>query len=220
MRIWKKLLKGNVKGKMIVACSTVYPDTTAMTAKAIEAHGGKFVACPVFAAPAMAESGQLICVLAGPKGEGEKVIPYRKGVMGRASVDFRGQPPEKATLLKVIGNAFILSMIETIGEGQVVAEKTGLGVQELHQFIEMMFPGPYVAYSNRMQSGDYCKREQPLFAVDLAMKDARHAQSLANRAGVHMKNVEVANEYLKVVNTWARGEILQAYMVPKELKRE
>ena len=68
--------------------------------------------------------------------------------MGRANIDFSGQPPEKATLLKVIGNTFILSMIETIAEGKVVAEKTGLGVQELHQFIEMMFPGPYVAYSN------------------------------------------------------------------------
>jgi hypothetical protein len=34
-------------------------------------------------------------------------------------------------------------MIEIIAEGQVVAEKTGLGVQELLQFIEMMFPGPY-----------------------------------------------------------------------------
>jgi 3-hydroxyisobutyrate dehydrogenase-like beta-hydroxyacid dehydrogenase len=45
-----------------------------------------------------------------------------------------------------------------------------------------------------MQSKDYYKREQPLFAVDLAMKDTRHAQSLANKAGVHMKNVEAANE--------------------------
>jgi 3-hydroxyisobutyrate dehydrogenase-like beta-hydroxyacid dehydrogenase len=50
-----------------------------------------------------------------------------------------------------------------------------------------------------MQPGDCCEREQPLFAVDLAMKDARHAQSLANKAGAYMKNVEVANEYLKVV---------------------
>jgi len=43
-----------------------------MIAKVIEAHGGKFVACPVFGAQAMAEIGQLICVLAGPKGEVEK----------------------------------------------------------------------------------------------------------------------------------------------------
>jgi 3-hydroxyisobutyrate dehydrogenase-like beta-hydroxyacid dehydrogenase len=49
-----------------------------------------------------------------------------------------GALPEKATLLKVIGNSFILSMIETIAEGQVVAEKTGLGVKELHQFIKVI----------------------------------------------------------------------------------
>jgi 3-hydroxyisobutyrate dehydrogenase-like beta-hydroxyacid dehydrogenase len=209
----EKILEGDVKGKLIVDCSTVHPDTTAMTAKAVEAHGGKFVACPVFGAPAMAESGQLACVLAGPKEEVEKVIPYCKGVIGRANIDFSGQPAEKATLLKVIGNTFILSMIETISEGQVVAEKTGLGVDALHQFLEVMFPGPYVAYSSRMQSGDYYKREEPLFAVDLAMKDARHAQALANKAGVHMKNVEITNEYLKVVkeHMGARGDIAGIY---------
>ena len=81
----------------------------------------------------------------------------------------------------------------------MVAEKTGLGVDALHQFLEMTFPCPYVAYSNRMRSGDYYKREEPLFAVDLVMKDARHAQASVNKAGVHMKNVEEANEYLKVV---------------------
>ena len=209
----EKILNGDVKGKLIVDCSTVHPDTTAKTANAIEAHGGRFVACPVFGAPAMAEGGQLVCVVAGPKEDVEKVIPYCKGVMGRANIDFGGQPAEKATLLKVIGNTFILSMIETISEGQVVAEKTGLGVKDLHQFIEVMFPGPYVAYSSRMQSGDYYKREKPLFAVDLAMKDAMHAQSLANKAGVQMKNVEVANEYLKGVkqHMGTRGDIAGIY---------
>jgi 3-hydroxyisobutyrate dehydrogenase-like beta-hydroxyacid dehydrogenase len=82
----EKIPKGDVKGKLIIDCSTVHPDTTSMTAKAIEARGGKFVACP------------LVCALAGPKEE--------------------------------------------------VAEKTGLSVDALHQFLGMMFPGPYVAYSN------------------------------------------------------------------------
>lgn len=209
----KKMLEGSVKGKLIVDCSTVHPDTTAMTAKALEAHGGKFVACPVFGAPAMAESGQLVCVPAGPKEDVEKVVPYCKGVMGRAIIDFSGQPPEKATLLKVIGNTFILSMVETISEGQVVAEKTGLGVDNLHQFLEVVFPGPYAAYSNRMRSGDYYKREEPLFAVDLALKDGSHAQALAGKAGVHMKNVEIASEYLKVVkeHMGPRGDIAGIY---------
>ena len=64
-----------------------------------------------------------------------------------------------------------------------------------------------------MRSGDYYKREEPLFAVDLAMKDARHAQELANKVGVHMKDVEIANEYLKVVkeHMGTRGDIAGMY---------
>ena len=207
------IVKGDIKGKLLVDCSTVHPDTTKHISEAIEGHGGSFVACPVFGAPAMADAGQLVCVLAGKKEEVEKVKPYCKGVMGRANIDFSGQEPNKATLLKVIGNTFILSMIETISEGMVVAEKTGLGVEDLHQFIETMFPGPYAAYSNRMKSGDYHRREEPLFAVDLARKDARHAQALANKAGVTMKNVELADGYLKTCkeHMGARGDIAGIY---------
>jgi 3-hydroxyisobutyrate dehydrogenase-like beta-hydroxyacid dehydrogenase len=104
-------------------------------------------------------------------------------------------------------------MVQTISEGQVVAEKTRPGVDTLHQFLEAMFPGPYAAHSNRTKSGDYYKGGEPLFAVDLALKDARHAQALANKAGVHMKNVEMAKESLKAVkeHMGARGDIAGIY---------
>ncbi|KAF4637284.1 hypothetical protein G7Y89_g808 [Cudoniella acicularis] len=192
-------LEGDIKGKLFVDCSTVHPETTEGLAKKITGAGGEFVACPVFGAPAMAESGQLVCVLAGPKQSVEKVKPYTKGVMGRANVDFGGQPYGKATLLKVIGNTFVLNMVESLSEGHVLAERSGLGTENLHQFIETMFPGPYTAYSTRMLSGDYYKREEPLFAVDLARKDAGHAMALAKAAGTHLKDVEVADGHLAMV---------------------
>jgi 3-hydroxyisobutyrate dehydrogenase-like beta-hydroxyacid dehydrogenase len=81
----------------------------------------------------------------------------------RAIIDLSNHPPSKSSLLKIIGNVFITSMVETLAEGHVLAEKTGLGVDMLHQFIEQMFPGPYVQYSTRMLSGDYYKREQVIF---------------------------------------------------------
>jgi len=193
------LVKARIKGKLLVDCSTVHPDTTEGLAKTITENGGEFVACPVFGAPAMADAGQLVCVLAGPKEAVEKVKPYTKGVMGRANVDFGGQSVGKATLLKVIGNTFIVNMIEALSEGHVLAEKSGLGGDNLHQFIETMFPGPYTAYSTRMMSGDYHKREEPLFAVDLARKDAGHAMALAKTYGARLKDVEVADEHLKQV---------------------
>jgi 3-hydroxyisobutyrate dehydrogenase-like beta-hydroxyacid dehydrogenase len=206
-------VQGNVEGKLFVDCSTIHPETTSKVAEAVRWKGAYFVACPVFGAPAMADSGQLVCVLAGSKEQVEKVKPYCEGVMGRALIDYGGSEPEKATLLKVIGNTFILSMIETISEGHVVAEKTGLGVDDLHQFIEAMFPGPYTAYSNRMRSGDYYRREEPLFSAKLARKDAGHAMALAEKAGVQMKNVQLADGYLKGVHDHMgeRGDIAGIY---------
>jgi 3-hydroxyisobutyrate dehydrogenase-like beta-hydroxyacid dehydrogenase len=121
------ILKGDVKDKLIIDCSTVHPDTTSMTAKAIEARGGKFVACPMFGAPSIAGEGQLVCVLAGPKEEVEEVIPYCKGVIGRANTNFSGQSAEKATLPKVIGNTFILSMVSTILRGASGCREDGIG---------------------------------------------------------------------------------------------
>ena len=108
----------------------------------------------------MADAGQLVCVLAGPAAAVEKVKPYCKGVMGRAEIDYSNESPSRATLLKVIGNTFILNMVETLSEGHTVAEKTGLGTDNLHKFIETMFPGPYAAYSTRMRQGDYFQREE------------------------------------------------------------
>ncbi len=201
------------KGKLFVDCSTVHPDTTNKLTETINGAGASFVACPVFGAPAMADAGQLVCVLAGPKSEVEKVRPFCKGVMGRAEVDYSDQPQGNASRMKVIGNTFILHMVEALSEGHVLAEKSGLGVDNLHSFLETMFPGPYVAYSNRLKSGDYYQREEPAFQAKLARKDYSHAKSLADRAGVTLKGLDVAGGHLQDVVDYAgdKGDIAGVY---------
>jgi 3-hydroxyisobutyrate dehydrogenase-like beta-hydroxyacid dehydrogenase len=99
-------------------------------------------------------------VIAGPEKAVEKLKPYTTGVMGRSVIDLSNQEPGKASLLKLIGNTFVLNLVEAIAQGHTVAEKTGLGVDNLHKFIEQLFPGSYTAYSNRMRDGDYFKREE------------------------------------------------------------
>jgi 3-hydroxyisobutyrate dehydrogenase-like beta-hydroxyacid dehydrogenase len=208
-----EILKADLKGKLIVDCSTVHPDTTTQESERIEAAGASFVACPVFGAPAMADAGKLVCVLAGKPEAVEKVKPFTKGVMGRENIELPGQDPSKATLLKVLGNTFVFSMVEALSEAHVVAEKTGLGMQPVHDLVSNLFAAPYAAYSTRMMSGDYYKRDEPLFAVDLAIKDCNHAQSLANKAGVTMNNVKRATELLKDVkdHEGAKGDIAGIY---------
>lgn len=224
------ILSSDVKGKTIVDCSTVHPDTTNALEARITAAGAHFVGMPVFGAPAMADAGSLVCVVAGKAEAVKKVLPYTDGVMGRATIDFSNQPAGNATLLKVIGNTFILNMVNQLSEGHVLAEKSGLGVDNLHQFISTMFPGeslscsmgwdvllmgvgPYTAYSQRMLQGDYYKREEPLFHIDLARKDARHAKALADASGSSTKGLDVARARLDDVKEHLgdKGDIPSVY---------
>ncbi|KAF8457771.1 hypothetical protein BGX38DRAFT_726478 [Terfezia claveryi] len=75
-----------------------------------------------------------------------------------------------------------ISQVETLAEGLVFAEKTGLGTTNLHKFIESVMGGPFTAYSKRMAEGSYMT-DEPLFSVPLATKDAMHAINLAAASG-------------------------------------
>lgn len=168
-------------------------------------RGASFVACPVFGAPAFADAGQLVVVPAGPTECVSKLKPFLDGVTSRATIDLSGQDVGRASLLKVLGNTFILNTVETLAEGLVASEKSGLSAEAYQQWMDIMFPGPFAKYADRMTSGDYYRREEPLFAVDLARKDLRHATSLAQDAGVRLKSVEVTDKYLRDVKA-ERGE--------------
>lgn len=211
--LFAAILTTDVKGKLFIESSTIHPETTEAIAKDVVAAGAEFVAAPVFGAPAMADAGQLVGVLAGPKASIEKARPYFKGVTSRAEIDLTDQPYSKALTLKVLGNTFILNMVEQLAEAHVVAEKSGLGTDAIHQFVEAVFPGPYAAYSTRMLSGDYHKREEPLFAVDLARKDARHALTIAKEAGVRLRNVETGDAHLVLLKEHAgpSGDLAGVY---------
>ena len=77
--------------------------------------------------------------------------------LGRVVIDYSGEEPSKATLLKSVGNTFIIAMIEALAEGHVLAEKTGLGSANLEKFLAAVFPGPYMIHSRNMISGAYHK---------------------------------------------------------------
>ena len=214
--------KEDVAGKLFVDMSTIHPDTSRKLYTQIAARGARFVSCPVFGVPAMAEAGQLICVLGGAKPDVQRILPYTIGVMARANIDLSFDPsttPEsaqdvgKASTLKLIGNSFILSFVEQLAEGLTLAEKSGVGIDPLAQWLELMFPGPLPKYVERMQTGDYYKREYPLFQVDLARKDLRHVASVAEASGMRMRSLEVVDGYLKDVKAHSgeRGDIAGMY---------
>jgi len=203
--------------RLFIDCSTIHPLTTNEIGELLTGAGHEFVAMPVFGAPAMADAGQLVCVPAGPEASVQRALPLTKAV-GRAVIDLSGKAYGQATQLKVIGNAFILNMVEMLSEGHVLAEKSGVGSENLHRFIESILPGAYAAYSKRMMSGDYYTRDEPLFGVDLARKDARHALDLARQAGMRLEAVETADRHLAGVKErmGEKGDLPGIYGVLRE----
>ncbi|KAF4773805.1 hypothetical protein HER10_EVM0004763 [Colletotrichum scovillei] len=188
-----------LEGKVFVECSTIAPGASEAAAKAVLDKGAEFICAPVFGAPAMVAAGNATLVLAGPKASIEKIRPYIDAMVAR-EINMADEPYHKASTLKVLGNTVILGMVEQLAETYVAAEKSGLGTGYVKQFVDAMFGGsPYPAYSVRMLEGDYYKREEPLFAVDLARKDAGHAMAIAKAAGTRLPNIENADKHLQIV---------------------
>lgn len=208
----------DLSSKTFVDCSTVHPDTSRRSEAAFTARGASFVACPVFGAPNMADAGQMIVVPAGKQGAIAKALPFFEGVTAKASIDLSNGTGEdidvgRASTLKVLGNTFILNTVGVLAESLVAAEASGLGVGPLKQWLDLFAPGPFAKYAERMITGDYHRREEPLFAVDLARKDLRHASSLAKEGGMRMRNVEVTDSLLQDVKEemGVRGDIAGVY---------
>jgi 3-hydroxyisobutyrate dehydrogenase-like beta-hydroxyacid dehydrogenase len=194
----------NLQSKIFIDCSTVHPDTSRKIETLLSARGADFIACPVFGAPSMADAGQLVVVPAGKRGVIDKVQGFFDGVVAKQTIDLAGGSGEdidvgRAGVLKVLGNSFILNTVGVLAEALVGAEVSGLGVGHLKEFLEIFAPGAFVNYAERMTGGDYWKREEPLFAVDLARKDLRHVQGIAGEGGLRMRNVEVMDGLLQVV---------------------
>ncbi|KAJ5081807.1 hypothetical protein NUU61_010071 [Penicillium alfredii] len=208
----------DLSSKTFVDCSTVHPDTSRRTETAFEERGAAFVACPVFGAPPMAAAGQLIMVPAGKQAAIARARPFFDGVTSRHTIDLSSGSGadidvDRAATLKLLGNTFILNTVGVLAESFVAAEASGLGVGPLKEWLELFAPGPFAKYADRMLSGDYYQREEPLFAVDLARKDLRHAYNLAQGGGARMRNVEVTDAFLQDVKAekGEKGDIAAVY---------
>ncbi|KAF3911050.1 hypothetical protein AA313_de0203673 [Arthrobotrys entomopaga] len=193
------IASGDVAGKLFVDSSTVAQKCTDSLSELLLSKRAKFVAAPVFGVPAVAAAGQLVFVLASANEKWiDEVIPFTTGVMGRKYIDLRGRPVGTASILKLQGNHFVLSMVLTLSESIMLAEKNGLGGDAILEFVETVFGGPYGPYAKRLISGDYATND-PKFAVDNALKDAGHIKDLGDSNGVKLATIEEVIRLLKIV---------------------
>ncbi|CAG8940268.1 unnamed protein product [Penicillium salamii] len=199
-----------LKGKIFVDTSTIHPDTSEWAASRLSEYGAAFIAAPVFGASAVAATGKLIFAVSGPTVAVQTITPFIKDVMGRSIIDM-GEDVRKSSLLKISGNILVISFMEVIAEAQVFAEVTGIGNQQLEEFIGNMFGPVLESYSKRITAGAYAPPldTSPGFAAALASKDMKHALSIAASNGTRLPTLEVASSRLASAREYA-GECLDS----------
>ena len=68
-----------------------------------------------------------------------QVQPLLKA-MGRGILDI-GDEARQGSVMKLVGNFFISSMIELISEGMSLGEKNGVARESTVEYLSQMFPG-------------------------------------------------------------------------------
>ncbi|KAJ5481944.1 hypothetical protein N7475_000756 [Penicillium sp. IBT 31633x] len=200
----------SLKDKIFVDCSTVHPQTVSSAVSQLKSKNASYVAAPVFGGNPIAVDGKLVFAIGGPKSATEVVKPLIQDVMGRRVIDC-GEDATKSSLLKIAGNIVTVNMMEAVGEAQVFAEKTGLGTGPMEELIGEAFGPVAGGYSKRLTTGAYAPPldSRPGFGVSLAIKDANHAMSMAQKQGVQLPGLEIARANMEAAREFG-GECLDS----------
>lgn len=160
--------------------STIGLDETVALSDLAAKHNVSFVDAPVLGTRQPAENGQLTVLAAGRPELRERLAPVLDAIS--AKVVWVGEKPGDGHRLKLVMNAWVLTI--TAGTAQSVGLAEALGLDP-RQFLDLIAGGPLDAgyaqlKGKAMLAGDFT----PAFALSGATKDAGLIREAAAEAGV------------------------------------
>jgi 3-hydroxyisobutyrate dehydrogenase len=136
------------------------------------ARRSAFVDGPVLGTRQPAEEGKLIVLASGPPAARERLAPLFDAVAAK-TID-AGDEAGASSRLKLVLNAWIVSLVESLGETIALSESLGVDPQ---RFFEAIAGGPLDLPYARTKGKLMLERsyDEPSFKLSLAAKDARLA---------------------------------------------
>jgi 3-hydroxyisobutyrate dehydrogenase len=182
---------GPAPGTLWIQMSTVGIEGAARLADFASRRGLRYVDAPVLGTRKPAEDGTLVILASGPDDVRERCSPVFDAIGSRTM--WVG-PAGQGSRLKLVANAWVLTVVEGVAECLALAGALGLDPE---LFLEAVRGGtmdaPYVGLKGRaMLSGDFT----PAFALAGAAKDAGFIVSAAAAAGADVGVFERIREHL------------------------
>ena len=159
-----------------------------------------FVDAPVLGTRAPAEQGQLTVIASG---EGRDRCSPVFDAVGARTVDL-GDEAGASTRMKLVLNAWLLALIEGLGESVALAE--GLGVDPA-AFLDIIDGGPLGPPYAKMKGTMMIEREYPTsFALALARKDAALVSAAAEAKGLDLPLPAAIGERMQAAMDAGHGD--------------
>lgn len=164
-----------------VAMSTISVPLSQRLTQAHADAGQHFVAAPVLGRPDMAALGKLFVVASGKPAIRDRVRPLLECV-GQRVFDV-AETPSQSTLLKLIANFMITTVIESLSEATALARKNDLAPEMLLDVLtNSIFSAPvYKTYGSIIAAENFSPAG---FGLPLGQKDNRLLLQAAEASGV------------------------------------
>ena len=188
-----------------VSCSTISVAFGDRLAVAHAQAGRGYVAAPVFGRPEAAVARKLWLLAAGKSADIERALPVLQA-LGRG-VTRLGEKASVANLVKLTGNVFIASMLESLGEAFALTRKAGVPPELVLEVFKSVFgQGSLILenYAAQVAKGNY---EHAGFKAKLGLKDLRLALSAADQLEVPLPTASLVHAQLLSAVATGKGEL-------------
>jgi 3-hydroxyisobutyrate dehydrogenase-like beta-hydroxyacid dehydrogenase len=192
-------------GAVHVSCSTISVAFCERLAVLHADAGLGYVAAPVFGRPEAALAKKLWLLAAGKAADVERALPVLQA-LGRGLTRL-GETPSVANLVKLTGNVFIASLIESLGEAFALTRKAGIPPELVLDLFKNVFGqgSPILEnYASLVAKGDY---EHAGFKAKLGLKDLRLALRAADELQVPLPTASLIHDQLLNAVATGQGEL-------------
>ncbi len=188
-----------------VSCSTISVTLSERLAAAHAEAGLGYVAAPVFGRPEAALSKKLWVLAAGKAADVDRALPVLEA-LGRG-VTRLGETASLANVVKLTGNVFIASMIESLGEAFALTRKAGVPPELFLDLFKHVFGQGSPILENYATQVAKDKHQPAGFKAKLGLKDLRLALSVADQLEVPLPTASLIRDQLLSAVATGQGEL-------------
>ena len=222
----ENLLAALTPQHLLIAHSTISPETISEIAARIAPSGARLIDAPFTGSKGAAEKGQLVYYVAADPADLERAKPVLEAT-SRHIVYFDNLGD--ASLVKIATNLITASIVQSLSEAAAITEKAGVDLNKLAEAIEYNACRSGVSDMKlpAIIKGDF----EPNFSLTNMLKDSRLALQLAEIFKLELPVTETVNQILAradekgwgakdfaIISELVRGEVVLGHRKRRTLR--